>query len=243
MKTNHIYNEDCLKTMAKMPENFIDLTVTSPPYDNMRDYKGYSFDFESVAKELYRVTKVGGVVVWVVGDQVIKGNETGTSFRQALFFKEVGFNLFDTMIFLKPNLGIVGGGKAYGQSFEYMFVFSKGGYPKTINYIKDHKNKWRMTNKKSTIRDKDGTLKSRTRKGTSSEYGKRNNVWYYDVGLYKTTKDPVYEHPAMFPEKLANDHIISWSMVNRRDFIGSEISQEYTELANERLSCSTQPLL
>ena len=103
MFINKNYNEDCLKTMDSMPDNFIDLTVTSPPYDNLRDYKGYSFDFESIAKELYRTTKEGGVVVWVVGDATVKGSETGTSFKQALFFKECGFNLHDTMIWKKQT--------------------------------------------------------------------------------------------------------------------------------------------
>ena len=71
MEINKCYNENCLDTMAKMPDNFVDLTVTSPPYDNLRAYNGYSFDFEAVANELYRVTKQGGVVVWVVGDATI----------------------------------------------------------------------------------------------------------------------------------------------------------------------------
>ena len=123
MEINKIYNENCLETMAKMPDNFIDLTVTSPPYDNLRTYKGYSFDFENVAKELYRITKIGGVVVWIVGDATIKGSETGTSFRQALFFKEIGFNLHDTMIYQKsvPPMN----DKRYQHNFEYMFVFVK----------------------------------------------------------------------------------------------------------------------
>ena len=68
MEVNKIYNESNLDTMAKMPNGFIDLTVTSPPYDNLRYYKGYSFPFEEIAKELYRITKEGGVLVWVVGD-------------------------------------------------------------------------------------------------------------------------------------------------------------------------------
>lgn len=104
MKINKTYNENCLDTMSKMPNDFIDLTITSPPYDNLRTYNGYSFDFESVAKELYRVTKQGGVVIWVVGDSTIKGSETGTSFKQALFFKKIGFNLHDTMIYEKIHL-------------------------------------------------------------------------------------------------------------------------------------------
>src|SRR3990167_5405927 len=128
--------------MAKMPDNFVDLTVTSPPYDNLRKYSGNPFpfeDFELIAEELYRVTKKGGVVAWVVGDQTIKGNETGTSFKQALFFKQMGFNLFDTMIYLKAPRGAVGNNKTYWQTFEYMFVFSKG-IPKTINLITDREN-------------------------------------------------------------------------------------------------------
>ena len=101
MEINKIYNENCLDTMARMPDRFVDLTVTSPPYDGLRDYKGYSFPFEKIAKELFRVTKDGGVVVWVVGDATIKGSETGTSFKQALYFKEIGFNVHDTMIYQK----------------------------------------------------------------------------------------------------------------------------------------------
>jgi DNA modification methylase len=120
---NKIYNENCLDTMARMEDNFLDLTVTSPPYDDLRKYNGYSFDFESIAKELYRTTKEGGVVVWVVGDKVIKGSESGTSFKQALFFKEVGFNLHDTMIYNRSTTPLTH--KRYEQEFEYMFVFSK----------------------------------------------------------------------------------------------------------------------
>ena len=101
MELNKIYNESNLETMARMPDGFIDLTVTSPPYDNLRQYKGFSFPFEDIAKELFRVTKDGGVVVWVVGDATINGSETGTSFRQALYFMQCGFNLHDTMIYKK----------------------------------------------------------------------------------------------------------------------------------------------
>src|SRR5574344_1996103 len=132
---NKCYNENCMDTMAKMSDSFIDLTVTSPPYDNRRTYNGYSFDFEAVARELFRVTKQGGVVVWVVGDATIKGSETGTSFRQALFFKEIGFNLFDTMIYLKEN-PVPQSHNRYEQCFEYMFVFSKGK-PATFNPLKE----------------------------------------------------------------------------------------------------------
>ena len=74
LERNRIYNMDCVDGMKMLDSGSIDLTVTSPPYDNLRMYKGYSFDFDAVAAELFRVTKDGGVVVWVVNDATIKGN-------------------------------------------------------------------------------------------------------------------------------------------------------------------------
>ena len=257
IKLNNIYNENCLNTMAKMPDNFIDMTVTSPPYDDMRNYSGSTFcEFESIVKELYRVTKKGGVVVWVVGDQTIMGNETGTSFRHALYFKQVGFNLFDTMIYLKPPRGAVGNNNTYWQTFEYMFVFSKGK-PKTINLIKDRENKDERKGDTGTKRMYDGTLLKLNRAGYS-KYGRRTNVWKYLIGKGHSASDKIaYEHPAIFPEKLAQDHILSWSkngdivfdpfmgsgttakmaILNKRKYIGSELSREYCEIAKKRIEC------
>ena len=246
MEINKIYNENCLETMAKMPDCFVDLTVTSPPYDNLREYKGYTFDFESVTKELYRVTKQGGVVVWVVGDETSKFNESGTSFRQALFFKEVGFNLLDTMIYYKQNYAPAYPTlKRYANQFEYMFVFSKGK-PNTFNPIQ--KEKVRNKEEKVAYRQKDGSLKRKI-KEKGRETKDASNVWEFSVGGNLTG------HPAIFPEQLANDHIISWSnendlvydcfmgsgttakmaLLNNRKFIGSEISEEYCKIAETRI--------
>jgi len=254
MEINKIYNENCLETMAKMPDNFIDLTVTSPPYDGMRTYNGYSFPFEEIAKELFRITKNGGLVVWIVGDATVKGSESGTSFRQALHFKEIGFNLFDTMIYAKPPRGAVGNNKTYWQAFEYMFILSKGK-PKTINLINDRKNKESRDGDNGTKRLENGDL-LKVKRGGYSEYGRRTNIWEYGIGKGQSTKDNIaFEHPAIFPEQLANDHIISWSnegdlvydpfmgsgttakmsMLNNRNYIGSEISKEYCEIAEQRL--------
>ena len=254
MKINKNYNENCLDTMARMEDNFIDLTVTSPPYDNLRNYNGYSFDFESIAKELFRVTKNGGIVVWIVGDATIKGSETGTSFRQALYFKEIGFNLHDTMIYYKDSFQKPSPNR-YWSCMEYMFVFSKGK-PKAYNLICDRKNK--QAGKKTsgkTVRNADGTT-SKRKDVVISEYGRRTNIWTYKVGYMKSTADKIaYQHSAIFPEKLANDHIISWSneedivydcfmgsgttakmcVLNNRKYIGSEISKEYVDIANKRL--------
>jgi len=266
LNINTIYNEDCLDTMARMSDNYIDLVVTSPPYDDLRTYNnfvksgqaknnGYSFPFEQIAKELYRVTKEGGVVIWVVGDSTIAGNETGNSFRQALFFKECGFNLFDTMIYSKPPRGACGNNTTYWQSFEYMFVFSKGK-PKTLNLIKDRQNKESRSGDNGTKRLKNGAL-LQVKRGGYGEYGRRTNIWEYRIGKGHSTNDQIaHEHPAIFPENLALDHIRSWSkpgelvydpmmgsgtvakmsLLEDRHFLGSEINPIYCDLANQRLS-------
>lgn len=251
MEYNKLYNEDCLKTMARMPDNFIDLTVTSPPYDNLRKYKGYAFDFENVAKELYRVTKKGGVVVWIVGDATIKGSETGTSFKQALYFKEIGFNLHDTMIYKKNNIRPLTHNR-YEQEFEYMFIFSKGK-PKVFNPIKKDCVK---QPKKDTflVRNSDSTENRTIQRKKERIIG---NVWEYNTGMNLSTKDKIaFNHPAIFPEQLANDHIISWSNendivydcfagsgttckmadINNRKWLASEISNEYCEIIVQRLN-------
>ena len=259
MKINKTYNENCLDTMSKIPNDFIDLTITSPPYDNLRTYNGYSFDFESVAKELYRVTKQGGVVVWVVGDSTIKGSETGTSFKQALFFKEIGFNLHDTMIYEKNASSFPSrkDGNRYTQIFEYMFVLSKGK-PKTSNLICDKENKWAgHTNwGKNTKRGRDNDLKETSKIKPVPKFSPRNNIWKYTVGGGFASSDKIAsKHPAIFPEKLAQDNILSWSnendlvydpfmgsgttakmaILNNRNYIGSEISEEYCKIIEERL--------
>ena len=140
MEINKIYNENCLDTMAMMPDGFVDLIVTSPPYDNLRDYKGYSFQFEEIAKELFRVTKTGGVVVWIVADETKKFCESLSSFKQAIFFVEhCGFNLLDTMIYHKSNYAPAYPTlRRYANTFEYMFILSKGK-PKTFNPIQQEK--------------------------------------------------------------------------------------------------------
>ena len=262
MNLNELYNQayyknkygmilcgDCVQIMKQMDDACIDLTVTSPPYDNLRTYNGYCFDFENVAKELYRVTKNGGVVVWVVGDATIKGSETGTSFRQALYFMECGFNLHDTMIYQKNGTGACGSNKCYWQTFEYMFVFSKGKI-KTVNRLTTE-----TTVKQGGSRIKsNGEKKKENRISDNEKKSVRSNVWVYNVG--NANNDDKTGHPAVFPEQLANDHILSWSnpndiifdpfmgsgttakmaMLNNRRFIGCEISEEYCNIIKDRLN-------
>ena len=249
LELNKIYNMDCVEGMRLLDDNCIDLTVTSPPYDNLRNYNGYTFDFESTAKELYRVTKDGGVVVWIVGDETVDGCESCSSFKQALFFKQIGF-LVETMIWDKGGFSSVGALKSrYGQVFEYMFILTKNK-ARVFNPIKDRKNKISGVLVNKTKRQTDGTIK----KGKSyiaKEYGQRFNIWK----IFPQRQRGQNVHPAPFPEQIANDHIISWSnagdivldpfmgsgttakmaLVNNRNFIGFECSEEYCKMANDRI--------
>lgn len=249
---------DCLEGMKLLNSNSIDLVVTSPPYDNLRTYNGYEWDFEATAKELYRVVKNGGVVVWIVGDATINGSETGTSFKQALFFKDIGFNLHDTMIWEKGSCPFPDKTRYY-QSFEYMFVFVKGKIKK-YNPIEDRQNKWSGTKVHGTLRQADGSLKRPTGIKSGREVkdkGVRFNVW--KIAPERKNKTG---HPAVFPEQLANDHIISWSkegdvvfdpfmgsgttakmaISNKRNYIGFEISKEYCDIAEKRIKELTSQL-
>lgn len=258
---NQVFNENCLDTMDLMLENSIDLVVTSPPYDNLRKYNGYDFQFEKIAKELYRIIKTGGVVVWVVGDATINGSETGSSFRQALFFIQCGFNLTDTMIWNKENVFGTAGNPVvrYQQAFEYIFVFTKGRI-KTFNPIlspvklkdKVWTGKLRRDRRSNITTD---CLKVR-RDIANKDFKVVNNIFTYQVGLNKTSKDRIaFEHPAIFPDQLATDMINSYSNIgdtvydpfagsgttlkaaylNGRKYIGSEISTEYCKIINTRL--------
>lgn len=250
IESDYIKCCDCLEGMRQLPDECIDLTVTSPPYDDLRSYNGYSFDFENIAKELYRVTRLGGCVVWIVNDSTKNGSESGTAMRQALFFKDCGFNLHDTMIWYKDTFSFPEKNR-YRQCFEYMFVFSKGK-PQHTHLIADRRNKWAGATIHGTSRNVDGITyrKSNDKKSNVLEYGVRFNVW--EIPTEKANKTG---HPAVFPERLANDHIISWSdvgdivldpflgsgttakmaIMNYRHYIGFEISEKYSEIANNRI--------
>lgn len=248
-----IYNESNLDTMSRMPDSCIDLTVTSPPYDNLRAYNGFSLDWQNVIRELYRITKQGGVLVWVVGDATIDGNETGTSFRQALYAKECGFNLHDTMIYQKSTPPLTH--NRYEQNFEYMFVFSKGK-PKTFNGLREPREYTDNRKNKAFGRNKDNSVD--VGYSSNDETRLKRNVWKYFAGGGANDKI-ASKHPAIFPEQLAADHIISWSnegdlvydcfggsgttckmsFLNKRKCIMSEISSEYCELSKQRLLTCT----
>ena len=256
MEYDYIEQGDCLELMKGIPDGSVDLIVTSPPYDNLRTYNGgvdqWCFEkFQSISKELYRITKNGGVVVWVVNDATINGSETGTSFKQALYFKECGFNLHDTMIWKKDSCAFPDSVRYY-KNFEYMFVLSKGK-PKTFNPIEDRKNKYAGMNVHGTFRNKDGTTTNRSETWKSSvckEFGRRFNVW--EIPSEKANRTG---HPAVFPKQIANNYILTWTnpgdivfdpflgsgttavaAVNTgRHYIGFELDPAYFDIACKRL--------
>lgn len=248
---NKIHNENCLETMSKMPDNFVDMVLTSPPYDNLRTYEGYHFDFQAIAKELFRVLKENGVIIWVVADRTINGNETGTSFKQALFFKEIGFNLHDTMIYAKNNPIPSDCGKRYRQCFEYIFCLSKG-QPKTFNPILQDVKQGKAFKSFRITKDGRNDLEHNH---LAPNKRKINNIFSYNVGTASSKDKIAFQHPAIFPEQLAYDQIYTWTNENdlvydcfmgsgttakiaqemNRNWIGSEISEEYVAIAKKRI--------
>lgn len=248
---------DNVATLRTFPSASIDLVVTSPPYDDLRTYGGHSWNFEGLAAELVRVLKPGGVIVWVVGDAVIDGSESCTSMRQALHFRGLGVNLHDTMIYYRPSP--YPDPSRYWQAFEYMFVFSKGK-PNTVNLIRDKPNAsggTRATRPK-TNRKADGTFDDYTGpERTRAEIGVRENVWRIAAGGGISSSDPIaFQHPAIFPEALPRDHILSWTNEGEivldpfsgsgttaemarqlgRRFIGIEVNPEYVEISRKRMA-------
>ena len=250
-----LYNDDCLKVLPTIPNQSIDLIITSPPYDNLRDYNNSStwnfHKFKNIAKELQRVLKNGGVIVWIVNDATIKGSETGTSFKQALYFKEIGLNLHDTMIWEKETFTAIGSIKTrYAPVFEYMFILSKGK-PKTFNPLIDKPNKFHGKKIHGTLRLKNGKTKPQSCIGkVIKEYGIRHNIWKIN-----TEKNNKTNHPAVFPINLVTDHIKTWSNTNdlvldcfmgsgttgiacknlNRKFVGMETDKKYFNIAKERI--------
>jgi DNA modification methylase len=250
-ENDQFYHADCVAGMKEFPSNVVDLVVTSPPYDNLREYKGYKFEYDKVAKELYRVVKDGGVVVWVVGDKVKNGNKTLTSFKHALCFQEVGFNVHDVMIYKKKNTPFMRS-NGYTNCFEYMFVFSKGK-PKTFNPLKVPT--VRNGLEKMPVNKKADGVNNKVL-GRLNEQKTRDNIWEYAVGLGGSTNDRfAFEHTAIFPEKLAHEHILSWSnegdlvfdpmcgsgtvckmaFLSNRHYIGMDISDQYIQLSRKRI--------
>ena len=252
---NTAYNMDCVEGMKELPDKCIDMTITSPPYDNLRTYNGFVFDYKKTLDELWRVTADGGVVCWVVADQTVDGSKTGTSFKQALYAKEIGFNIHDVMIWEKGGFTAVGAlVSRYAPVFEYIFVFSKGT-PKTFNPIKDRKNISAGSKISGNLMLPDGTTRKKSNQGkVISDYGVRFNVWHIPPESNNRTG-----HPAVFPQKLVCDLMMSWSNPGDtildpflgsgttrivsydldRNFIGYEISEEYFKAEEERFKTHT----
>ncbi|HKX84444.1 MAG TPA: site-specific DNA-methyltransferase [Pyrinomonadaceae bacterium] len=246
-----IYHENCIETLRRMPDDMLDMTITSPPYDDLRDYNGYHFPVEKISELLHEKTKPGGVVIWVVGDRTLNGGETLTSFQHALTFKSAGFRVHDTMIYAKNNPIPSDCGKRYRQCFEYMFCFSKG-QPKTFNPI--------MQPIKQEKAFKSFRITKVGRNDLAHDHiapkeRKVNNIFFYNVGTSSSKDKIAFEHPAIFPEQLAMDQISTWTdkrdvvydcfmgsgttakaaQLLDRQWVGSEISDEYVKIAEDRM--------
>ena len=245
---------DNCEVMRTLPSESIDLVVTSPPYDDLRTYGGHDWDFYGVAWNLKRLLKPGGVIVWNVNDETKDGDETGTSFQQALHFKSIGLRLHDTMIWDKGCFTGVGSTTVrYGPSTEFMFVFSKGK-PKAFNPLKDRPSAVPgRDNRAASVREIDGSVRRQESLGRSiGEHGIRFNVWREFPEMSNANRF----HPGQMPEALARDHILSWSNEgdivldpfsgsgttakmakhNGRRFIGIEVNPEYVEISQQRLA-------
>lgn len=254
--TIELIHGDCVELMQEIPGGSVDMTVTSPPYDNLRTYNGNNaiwreHVWKDCIEQLFRVTKQGGVVVWVVADATIKGSETGTSFKQALWANECGFNLHDTMIYHREGPPLTH--NRYEQKFEFMFIWSKGR-PITFNPIKEPC-LLAGQKRKSTMRQDSDELSNRSAKGVVQANKIKGNIWKYSVGNRSSSNKIAHKHPAIFPEKLAHDHIISWSdegdtildpfmgsgttgvacCNTNRHFIGIELDEKYFTIAQQRI--------
>ena len=259
MQLDKIICGNAVDIMEQMPRESVDLTVTSPPYDELRNYNGYDFDFKSMARGLFRITKKGGVVIWVVGDKIKNGNKSLTCFKHALYFQEIGFNVHDTMIYRKKNTPFMRT-NGYTNCFEFMFVFTKGS-PKTFNPLKT---KTARQGQEMLVFNKGADGVNKKVLGELKPEKTLTNIWDYAVGLGGTTNDKIaFSHPAVFPEKLAEDHILSWSnendiifdpmcgsgttckmaFTNNRKYIGVDISSEYCEIAKERIKLGQRKTL
>ncbi|MBK9155041.1 MAG: site-specific DNA-methyltransferase [Chloracidobacterium sp.] len=252
IETEKIYTENCLDTLSRVEDDVLDMTITSPPYDDLRDYNGYHFPVEKIAAALFAKTMPGGVVIWVVGDRTVNGSESLSSFRHAIAFNDAGFRVHDTMIYAKNNPIPSDCGKRYRQCFEYMFCFSKGR-PKTFNPITQ---KIKQEKAFKSFRITKVGRNDLAHDHVAPKRRKVNNIFSYNVGTSSSRDKVAFKHPAIFPEKLVEDQIRTWTnegdlvydcfmgsgttakvaqLLHRRWF-GSEISAEYVEIATERLS-------
>lgn len=251
---NQVICCDCLEGMRGLPGECIPLTLTSPPYGGIRTYDGHDeWDFMAVARELHRITVEGGVVVWVVQEQIIDGSESGETSRQRLAFADIGFRIHHTMVMARSS-GFQTSKIRYGRPLEYAFILSKGR-PRHFSPIRDKRNKCAGETRNKTNRNPDGSL-VRAGRWTTRPFGVRGPVWPYHTGKHHNAEEGyAHDHPALMPERMAEDHILSWSKVgelvfdpfagagttlkmarlNFRRYLGFEANREYVEIARRRL--------
>ena len=257
---NSIVLGDCVEGMRSLPPDLVPCTVASPPYGALRHYHGnHQFDFEAAAAELWRITRPGGVVCWVVREEVVDGSESGEASEQRLFFRDLGFRLHQTIVMERYGSRARSPGR-YGESLEYAFILAKGK-PATVRLLRDRRNKTAGKLVTATHRYPDGSY--RVQRYEVDEWGYRKAVWYFAQGMHVAT-DPVARlHQAPMPEAMAEDLILSYSregdlifdpfagvattakmaLLNHRNYFGYEINAIYHARGEERLRAARMEYL
>lgn len=251
-RMNRLHLGDCVAGMRTLPDGCIPLTVTSPPYDNLREYGGHTFDFGAVARELWRVTAPGGVLVWFTQDQTVGGGQTGTGCRQQLFLQDIGFRVYERIVMDRINP--LPRTRHYSGVLEIAVVLSKGR-PRSVNLLCDKPNRQAGAVYPTFCRSRSGRVDGRAK--PIPRYGVRGVVWRYTVGGPHSTADlGDYAHPSVMPEAMAEDHIRSWSrpgdvvldpflgsgttakiaLLNDRRYLGYEVHEPYFGIAHRRLA-------
>jgi site-specific DNA-methyltransferase (adenine-specific) len=241
--------------MKEMPDNAVDLMVTSPPYDSIRDYNGYAFDLHETGKEVYRILKPGGIGVMVLQDQTHNFGKSLTSFRTILdWCDSIGFKLFECVIYRKYGPEGAWWRNRFRVDHEYMPIFLKGERPQYFNKepLKvQSKHGGRILTGSGSRRTDGGTNPTVTRMINPTKC--RGTIWDY---LMAGDKDSLKRrHPATFPDQIPMDFISCFcppggivldpfmgcgstavaAVRLDRKFIGFEISSAYCELAKKRL--------
>lgn len=255
-KLNEVYCGDCVKLMKLLPDSTIDLVVTSPPYDKIRDYNGsIHFDLHKTGQEIFRVLKSGGIAVMVIQDQTKNFGKSLTSFKTIIdWCDNIGFKLFETIIYRKNGSEGVWWTKRFRVDHEYMPIFLKGKKPQYFNKepLKiPSKHGGKVMTGSGSRKTNGETQKTVTRAINFKKC--RGTIWNY---LMAGDKNPLKrKHPAVFPDKIPYDFIqcfcpeegivldpfagsgstLVMAKKLRRSFIGFDIVPEYCELARERL--------
>lgn len=246
---------ECVEGMEMLPDDCVDLVVTSPPYDAVRKYNGFAFDLHQTGAQIHRVLKDGGIAAMVIQDQTKDFGKSLTSFRTIIdWCDSFGFKLFECVIYRKNGSEGAWWKHRFRVDHEYIPLFLKGDRPAYFD-----KQPLRVPSKHggkvmsgSGNRRTDGATNGTVRREINATKC-RGTIWNY---LMAGDKNPLKrKHPAVFPDAIPSDLIQCFcppggivldpfigsgstavqALKHERHFIGFDISQEYCDLCNQRL--------